>query len=168
MNRLDTIRETMAAFLREQGLDAVCAWPEKNRTGGGGAVVAVSLRACQGGPAGFQDYLGERYNQEAGRWEELYGRKISLTFGLDLYAGRGAAAGAAEIERAFDRLTQAFAQGGPTGIRLLTLSRGESGFDQNAGRFQCAAEAVCEGFLYAVADEAGAFLDFEVRGVPER
>ena len=55
------VREQMAVFLRQQGVDAVCAYPEERRQRSG-PVAAVSLRACQGGPGGFRDYLGERYD----------------------------------------------------------------------------------------------------------
>ena len=79
------VREQMAAFLRQQGVDAVCAYPEERRRQRSGPVAAVSLRACQGGPGGFRDYLGERYDESNGRWQELYGRRATLTFGLDLY-----------------------------------------------------------------------------------
>ena len=113
-------------------------------------------------PGGFQDYLGERYNEEAGRWEELYGRKIKLTFGLDLYAPRGY--GAQALRRDFDRLAQALHREGPEGLRVRTLSCGEVEFEPGAGLFHCPAEALCEGYLYAVADEGGAFLDIIVRG----
>lgn len=162
MMMLDTAREQMAAFLRRQGIDAVCAWPETARTRREGAVAAVSLRSCEGGPGGFQDYLGERYNEEAGRWEELYGRKIKLTFGLDLYAPRGY--GAQALRRDFDRLAQALHREGPEGLRVRTLSCGEVEFEPGSGLFHCPAEALCEGYLYAVADEGGAFLDIIVRG----
>lgn len=159
---LDTAREQMAAFLRRQGIDAVCAWPETERTRRVGAVAAVSLRACEGGPGGFQDYLGERYNESAGRWEELYGRRIKLTFGLDLYAPRGY--GAQALRRDFDRVAQALHREGPEGLRVRTLSCGEVEFEAGSGLFHCPAEALCEGYLYAVADEGGAFLDIIVRG----
>ena len=43
------VREQMAAFLRQQGVDAVCAYPEERRRQRSGPVAAVSLRACQGG-----------------------------------------------------------------------------------------------------------------------
>ena len=79
------VREQMAAFLRQQGVDAVCAYPEERRRQRSGPVAAVSLRACQGGPGGFRDYLGERYDESTGQWQELYGRRVTLTFGLDLY-----------------------------------------------------------------------------------
>ena len=158
----ETIRERMAEYLTQKGIDAVCAYPDRKRLRNTGAVAAVSLRACQGGPGGFQDYLGERYDPERGQWQELYGRKLTLTFGLDLYAPQPG--GAAELQAAFDRMAQALRQEGPPGLRLVELSCGETQFDQEAGLYRLSVEAVCQGYLYAVTEEGGAFLDFIVRG----
>ena len=156
------IRERMAEYLNGQGVDAVCAYPDSGRLRWKGAVAAVSLRACQGGPGGFQDYLGERYNEESGQWQELYGKKIVLTFGLDLYAPQNG--GAAAIQSAFDKMAEALRREGPPGLRLLELSCGETEFDQGAGLYHRTVEALCQGYLYAVAEEGGTFLDFIVRG----
>lgn len=156
------IRERMAEYLQGQGIDAVSAFPAGGRARRSGVVAAVSLRACQGGPEGFRDYLGERYDPDSGAWQELYGRRVRLTFGLDLYAGRES--GAAGIQRAYDRLAEAFQWEGPPGLALTELSCGETVFDAQAGLYRRPVEAVCQGYLYAVAQEGGAFLDFIVRG----
>ncbi len=141
------------------GVDAVCAYPEERRRQRSGPVAAVSLRACQGGPGGFRDYLGERYDESTGQWQELYGRRVTLTFGLDLY---GESAG--ELQTAYDRMAEAFQWEGPAGLALRELSCGETEFDRAAGLYRRAVTAVCQGYLYAVADEGGTFLDFVVRG----
>ena len=162
MTGLDKMREHMKRCLTDAGIHAITAWSGEDKRHPEDAVVAVSLRACRGGPGGFQDYLGERYNAEAGRWEELYGRRAKLTFGLDIYApGKD---GAAECQAAFDQMAETLRNGAPLGLNLESLSRGESAYDESLGLFYCPAEAVCDAFLYAVADEGGAFLDFEVRG----
>ena len=162
MAGLDEIRTHMARFLTEQGLEAVTAWPEARRTRRAGAAAAVSLRSCESGPAGFRDYLGERYNQDTGRWEELYGRRVKITFGLDLYAAR--TGGAAAIDRALDTLSAALNGPGPDGLEILEFSVGETQFQEDSQLYHCPVEAVCQARLYAVADEGGAFLDFEIRG----
>ena len=162
MTELERIREAMTAFLKGEGVAALAAWPGEDLERPEGPVTAVSLRACQGGPGGFQDYLGERYDQESGRWQELYGRKMMLTFGLDLYAPQPG--GGAEIQTAFDRMAQALRQDGPPGLRLVELSCGETEFDQEAGLYRRSVEAACQGYLYAVTEGDGAFLDFIVRG----
>ena len=156
---LDSVREELAELLRQRGVDALCAWPDSQRVRKNGAVAAVSLRQCEGGPAGFRDYLGERYNRESGQWEELYGRKVRLVFGLDLYAPRGALA-----QSALDRLTEALCRGGPAGLSITELSAGEMTFDGTLRLFRLPVEAACTATLYAVAEEGGAFVDFEVRG----
>ena len=152
---LDTVRERMAGFLRERGVAAVCAGPDRARPRPAGAVAAVSLRSCEGGPAGFRDYLGERWNRESGQWEELYGRRVKLTFGLDLYAARGA-----EAQAAFDRVAAAIHQEGPDGLKVLAFSSGALEYVEEWRLFLCPAQAVCEGWLCAVAQEEGAFPDF--------
>ena len=162
MTGLDKIRELVTSCLVEAGIEAVTAWGPDDKKRREGVVAAVSLRGCQGGPGGFQDYLGERYNPGTGRWEELYGRKARLTFGLDLYAaGRD---GGDQCQAAFDKMADALENGAPLGLSLESLSRKVTVFDGELGLFRCPVEAVCQAWLYAVADEGGAFLDFEVRG----
>ena len=123
---LEQIREGLTAHLNGKGIRAVPAWSGTARTFPGGPVAAVSLRGCRWGPAGFQDYLGERYDPEAGRWEELYGRRVKLTFGLDLYGER--AQGDQALQAAFDSLAGALHREGPPGMRLLELSIWEDGY----------------------------------------
>ena len=94
-----------------------------------------------------------------GQWQELYGRRVTLTFGLDLY---GESAG--ELQTAYDRMAEAFQWEGPAGLALRELSCGETEFDRAAGLYRRAVTAVCQGYLYAVADKGGTFLDFVVRG----
>ena len=159
---LDQIREQMADYLNRCGVAAVTAWSAEERLRRENAVVAVTLRAFQSGPAGFQSYLGERFNQEAQRWEELYGRKVQITFGLDLYGLPQA--GEAALQKALDTLAQACGGDGPDGITLETFSSGETGYDQDRRLLHKPAQAVCTAYLYAVAEPGGAFLDFEIRG----
>lgn len=162
MTGLDRMRECMTDCLIQGGISAVTAWSGEEKRRRSEPVVAVSLRGCRGAPSGFQDYLGERYNAAAGRWEELYGRRAKLTFGLDIYAaGRGGAAGCQAV---FDRMAETLRDGAPLGLSLASLSRGEIRYEEETGLFVCPAWAVCDAYLYAVADEGGAFLDFEVRG----
>ena len=152
------VREQMAAFLRQQGVDAVCAYPEERRRQRSGPVAAVSLRACQGGPGGFRDYLGERYDESNGRWQELYGRRATLTFGLDLY---GESAG--ELQTAYDRMAEAFQWEGPAGLALRELSCGETEFDR-APASTAGGDGGVSGIPVRRSRRGGTFLDFVVRG----
>lgn len=161
---LDRVREGLTAYLIERGIHAVTAWPEEGRKRHGRPVVAVSLEEVRSGSSGFQNYLGERYNPETRRWEELYGKKLNLTFGLHIYAGRED--GAAGCAACFDALAGALSAGGPEWLRLGSLSCGQTSFDQDTGMFLCPVKLNASAWLYAAAQEdGGALLDFEVRGV---
>lgn len=162
MTGLDKIRETVCACLLENGVDAVTAWGKEERKRHTDPVAAVSLRGCEGTRAGFGDYLGERYNSDAKRWEEVYGKRARFTFGLDLYAQ--SRDGAERCQSAFDKIADALQAADPEGLKLESLSRGEMVFDETLGVFHCPVTAVCGAYLYAVADEEGEFADFEVRG----
>jgi len=159
---LETLRERMAEYLRAQGVPALAAWSEEERQELTEPTVVLSLRSCKAGPAGFQDYLGERYNGETGLWEELYGRKAALTFGLDLYAP--ARCGEEAMQEAFDKLAAALTRGGPEGLKVQEYSCGESEYDSRARLRKRAAQAVCSVYLCAAAQPGEAFLDFELRG----
>ena len=97
-----------------------------------------------------------------GRWEELYGRRVKLTFGLDLYGER--AQGDQALQAAFDSLAGALHREGPPGMRLLELSCGETEYDQGGQLLRRPVEAVYEACLYAAAEPGGLFQDFEIRG----
>ena len=160
---LEAVRRVMADYLCERGVPAVTAWPESRRQEREEPVVVVSIRGCKAGPASFQNYLGERYDEAADRWEERYGRKAELTFGLDIYApekGDGEC-----VQAAFDALAGVLILGGPEGLDLQEFSCGQTVRDGESRRLKRPVEAVCTAWLCAVSDAGGAFTDFELRGV---
>ena len=160
---LEGIRQAMADYLKEKGVPAVTAWPAAPRQEREGPVVVVSLRGCRVGPSGFQNYLGERYVEETGRWEARYGKKAEFTFGLYIY---GPEKGSGEaMQAAFDALAGALLLGGPQGMDLGEFSCGQTCWDSERRRLKRPVEAVCAAWLCAVTDEGGGFVDFELRGV---
>lgn len=159
MTGAEELRERLAKYLLENGLEAVTAWGGQGRLRAGHAVAAVSLRASKSGVPGFQDYLGERYDEETGRWVELYGKRVKLTFGLDLYAGT-----AREVQDGLDALAEVLGKGGPAGLRPTAFSAGETEYLAEARRYFCPVQAEFEAWSYAETAEDGAFLDFTVRG----
>lgn len=153
----------MADYLNGQGVPAVTAFPAALRREETAPVAVVSLRGCRTGSSGFQNYLGDRYLEETGRWEERYGHRAELTFGLDLYAperGDGEA-----LQRAFDALAGALLTGGPEGMELKELSCGETVRDGDSRRLKRPVAAVFTLYLTAAVDAGGVFTDFELRGV---
>lgn len=159
MRGVQEMRKRLAEYLEANGLPAVTAWGPERRMRPGAAVAAVSLRGFESGAPGFRDYLGERYDPEEGCWEELYGKRVELTFGLDLYG-----AGAEEVQRGLDVLGELLDRGGPEGLRVEGLSAGETVYDGESRRYRCPVQAKFSVWATAVSREDGAFLDFEVRG----
>ena len=159
MKGVQELRQRLAQHLEGKGLEAVTAWGEVRRQRPGGAVAAVSLRAMESGQPGFQNYLGERYNAESGCWEELYGKRVELTFGLDLYA-----ATAEEVQAGLDALSAALSESGPEGMEPVGFSTGETVYRQEDRRYFCPVQAKFGVWAVAVAREDGSFLDYEVRG----
>lgn len=163
---LEKICREMADYLNKMGVPAAVEFPAVPRREREEAVAVVSLRKCKVGPSGFQNYLGDRYDPETGRWEERYGRKAELTFGLDLYApekGEGEA-----VQTAFDALAGALLTEGPEGLELKELSCGQTVRDGECRRLKRPVEAVFDAYLSAAADGSGAFTDFELRGVVKK
>lgn len=160
---LEKISRKLAGYLSGRGVPAVTAFPAAPRKEEARPVAVVSLRGCKAAGSGFQNYLGERYEEETGRWEERYGHQAELTFGLDLYAperGDGEA-----LQKAFDTLAGALLLDGPEGMELKELSCGETVRDGESRRLKRPVEAVFTLYLSAVVDAGGAFTDFELRGV---
>lgn len=159
MKGVQELRRALAEYLEGKGLEAVTAWGEGRRPRPGGVIAAVSLRGMESGEPGFQSYLGERYNGESGCWEELYGKRVELTFGLDLYA-----ATAEEVQAGLDVLSAALSGGGPEGMEPVGFSTGETLYRQAERQYFCPVQARFGVWAVAAAREDGSFLDFEVRG----
>lgn len=159
---LDNVCELVAVRLNDSGVDAITAWGKGERTKRSAPVVAVSLRGCTVESGGFQDYLGERQNGETGRWEQLYGRKAKVVLGLDLYAP--VSVGETGIQLAFDQLTRCLTVNPPSGIALETLHCGETEYEQDGRMLKRKVEGTCRVCLYAVTEDGGTFLDFEIKG----
>lgn len=158
---LERIREAMAQYLEQRDVNAAAAWPEGERPRLETPVTVVSLRECKTGPGGLLDYLGEVYDPGTGLWEERYGRRVELTFGLDTYAREG---GQAELQTAFTSLANALAAGSPDGLAVRQFTCGETEYDGKARLLKRTAQVVCTGWLCAVKRAEEAFLDFELRG----
>lgn len=155
--------EVLCQYLQEQGLPARTAWPAGARPKLEAPVISVSLRSCESTPAGFSGYLGQRRNPDTQQWEERYGKTVTLTFGLDLYAAPGT--DPSELEKIWAALAQACLPPGPKGLGVQTFSCGETEYNQQARLLKRPAQLVCTALLVSNStQEQGEFLDFEIRG----
>lgn len=160
---LERLREKMAGYLNARGVPAVTAWPAGPRKEPEQPLVVVSLRGCRAVSSGFQDYLGERFNPDSGRWEERCGKRAELTLGLDIYAPEKE--GGQTVQSAFDKLAEALLLGAPEGLELREFSCGQTVRDAERRLLKRPVEAVCAAMLWVVEDAGGEFIDFELRGV---
>ena len=159
MKGVQELRQELAGYLTQHGLEAMPAWGEEKRQRLGKAVAAVSLRGMECKGSGLQDYLGERFDRESGQWEELYGKTVELTFGLDVYA-----ATAEEVHSGLELLIAALDRDGPAGMKVVELSLGEPVYKQESKGYVCPVQGRFQVWAVAVDREDGSFLDFEVRG----
>ena len=162
MTAVPLIRDAMTELLRRHDIEAISAFPDEMRKCYDTPVVLVSLKEVQSESAGFQQYLGERFQEDRQAWEEVYGQKIKVCFGLDIYSPRSY--GEHGTQEMMDRLTNAFGKETPAGLSLTELSWKGSNYNRSCNMFQRGGEALCEGLLYLVKDPDGSFLSFEVRG----
>lgn len=159
MKGVEELRQELVSYLKEKGLKAVLAWGEEKRQRPDRATVAVSLRGMECKGSGLQDYLGERFDREKGQWEELYGRTVELTFGLDVYASA-----AREVQRGVELLTAALDRDGPGEMQVKELSVGETVYREESRGYLCPVRGRFDAWAVAVDREDGTFLDFEVKG----
>lgn len=159
---LNALRQSVVELLREYGLYAVTAMEPDSRRSWDGPVAAVSLNRVACASGGFQDYLGLRENEDTGRQEELYGRAVELTLGLDIYAPRNG--GESACQQAVGVMAEALTCRGAGGLSVQELQTETVEFLARDGLYRLPVKCLCKGWLVAVVDSSGAFVDFEVKG----
>ncbi len=152
----------VARRLREQGLEVRTGWSGAARQKLTGTAVIVTVRGMEALPGAFAQYLGEGFDEVTGRWREIYGRRIALELGLDLYAPEEA--GQEELAAALERLTQALSADCPAGLRLEKLSCGEVDWEKDQRALRQEVTARFGVWLEARTEDGAEFLDFELRG----
>lgn len=159
---LNELRRSAVELLREYGLSAVCAMEPESRRSWDGPVAAVSLDRVVCAPGGFRDFLGLRKDPDTGEQEELYGKAVELTLGLDLYAPRSGGEGA--CQQAVCVMAEALTREGVGGLSVLELETGAVEFLERDGLYRLPVKCLCKGWLVAAVDSSEAFVDFEVKG----
>lgn len=159
---LNAVRQSVVELLREYGVYAVAAMERGDRRRWNGPVAAVSLNRVVYTSGGFLDYLGLRHNDESGCEDELYGRAVELTLGLDLYAPRDGGEGA--CQQALGIMAEALTCRGAGGLSVQELQSGAVEFLERNSLYHMPVKCICKGWLVAVMDSSGSFVDFEVKG----
>lgn len=152
----------LCEWLSERDIPALTGWTGMERGKMDAPAVLVTVREFDARSAGFEDYLGEAYNEEKGTWEELYGKKAEVTLGLDLYAPERASE--QSLQTLLERLICLLTLEAPDGLQVGKITCGQTGWDENQRRLKREVSAQCTLWLRAVCTEGTEFLDFELRG----
>lgn len=160
--KLDELQSTMAAFLCENGIDAMASWPDARRERLTRPTVMVSLDSLSCSPAGMQDYLGQRQDETTGQWEEVYGRRAQVTFALDVLAGEHSSA--QECRQTANDMARLFQTERPGALTVQEMHLDELEHDEKRGLLRLRCVLTCTGIVCTAGQEAGTFLDFTLRG----
>ena len=162
MSREMGIAAAVCRWLTERDIPAREGWSGEVRPAAEEVVVLVSVREYTARCAGFEHYLGERYNEETAAWEELYGRKVELTLGLDLYAPEREKE--ENLQKLAQRLAGVLTLEAPEGLQVEQITCGSTQWDEKQRRLKREMSARCTAWLRAVCAGEQEFLDFELRG----
>jgi hypothetical protein len=159
---LEQVQEELIDYLTGQEIHAIAAWQKESRKAHEKPVAVVSLKSLELAPLSHQNYLGEQLDESSALRVPVYGRKLALTFAIDLYAPKGEAE---QCHGLFSQLGQALCTGGPEGLTVEKLSCGEMRYDSEAGLLTCPAELTTQAWCYLTVQEDGQVItDFIVKG----
>jgi hypothetical protein len=159
---LEQVQQGLIEYLVGQNIHAIPAWQKERRTVHGKAVAVVSLKSLELTSLGQQNYLGEQIEEGGTLRIPIYGRKLELTFGLDLYAPKGEAA---QCHALFAQLGQALCLSSPQGLTVEKLCCGDVRYDSDGDCLTCSAELVTGAWCYLTTQEDGEEItEFIVKG----
>ena len=160
---LDAVLDEVVAALKGAGVCAFRAFPETAEALPADGGVSVGVDSYAVNCSGLGDYLGTRAAGGGKAEKELYGKRLSLTLGLEVFVPFGPG-GAAGCDRAADRLRDAL-PALPQGLRVLEMDCGEVNADEELGAYRCRCTVKCLAFLVAETDgEEPEFTDFKLKG----
>ena len=161
----DAIVGALAEALSESGVRARGSFPLSRMDLKDGAVVCVSVRSSVMLSSGMGDYLGRAVDSQGNDCGELYGLKLELSVGLDIYAPAGRERGAGECLLCYERVSRALTEL-PSGLKMRELRCGEAQPDGITEGYKCPVELLCTAHIVGQTDgDSGGFLDFILKGV---
>ena len=161
MREMTQIRDAVIRSLQKAGLQAMAAFPAERMKDYGKAVATVDVGAVEGGALGFCNYLGEAYDPEKRKVQEIYGKVLDAEILVDV-RGRQAALCQSGCETAADVLLG----GLPGGIRCGELAWEGLKWEKETEMFLRRGKLGCQAVFVARSSEDGeAFLDFQLKGV---
>lgn len=161
---LDTILTAIITALERAGISAFKAFDETAARLKGGACVSVGIDKCKYLSSGFAEYLGIRASGDGSADTELFGRRLELELGLEIYSPFGEGLGVQSCVQTADSVRACIDSLAP-GIKTLEMCFGEAEPDEKLRAFRCPGKLRCFAFLTAEgAREEPEFLDFVLKG----
>lgn len=166
MAELDQVLQAVCTSLENSDISvAIQRYPLEMRKRYTTPVITVGLKSGVGTTPGFAEYIGQRYVQESDQYIEVYGKRLELTLCLNIYAPKSEANGAGKCMELFGKVLTTL-NTLPSGLRIRSVTCGETEFDHSANLFCCPCEVKLTAFLYAeTTEDIGEFLDFILKGV---
>ena len=164
MTVIQQVKAAVVNAIDDADVTALTAYSAEELKKYSSAVAAVGTREVNITHSGAAEYLGQRYDEETGAVQEVYGRKMDLSLSLDIYAPR--AAGADACEEAAETVTQAMMTALPCGLHMQKITWQQVQWDKVCGMFRLGGQANYEAYFTAeTAEETAEFTDFILRGV---
>lgn len=161
---LDTVISALVNILEAGGIRSVEQYPTDRLDPEAGSVVCVGVRSSKLLSSGAGEYLGIR-EEENGVSAELYGFRLELVLGLDIFSPDREGEGAMRCAALFSQISAALSEL-PSGLKNRGLICGKTAPDSLTEMFHCPCELHCAAYLVCEADEeTGEFTDFVLRGV---
>ncbi|NLH01876.1 MAG: hypothetical protein GX488_08290 [Clostridiales bacterium] len=161
---LDMVLETIVDFLKRENISAFREFPERKSNIKSGVSVSVGIESCRYLSSGMGEYLGVRTPSGGKDEKELFGRRMEIELGLEIFSPFGGEFGASGCVRCADSLRECFGRLPPS-IRALEMECGEIRADEKMSAFRCKCKLRCMAFL--IAERSGddtEFLDFVLKG----
>lgn len=161
---LDAVMDAVVAALRSAGIRCFRAFPETEKDLPDGAGVSLGIDSYKVLSAGMGDYIGMRAAAGGSDETALFGKRVDLTLGLEVFAPFGGKSGSSLCTETMDRLRNALSTM-PEGMKALEMDCGEVKADEELGTYRCRCQVKCLAFLVAESEgDTPVFTDFRLKG----
>lgn len=159
MNGLNQVRDAVIAAIKNAGVAAVPAYEGREKRYDG-PVAAVDVAAAEGKPVGLCGYLGEVFDETAGKTREVYGLQMEVTVSVEVRA-----IAASGCEAAMETAAETLMHGLPAGIKTGAMAWSGLSWDKESAMFLRRGTLTGRAaFIAEDRTETGEFLDFILKG----